>query len=338
LANVLDPYFLTEVVQNIRTDITSFRGAQLLTGGVDMKTELGLTIEYDVTYDDTGMTPPTGLNDPSPIHASPVVEHITFTNQEWREKGIIDRQSIAVLRKPGNNLEQLWAEEYMIQKMVDLNLRLETRMEWMRFKALSGSLIVPATQNKPAYTINYGVPTANKPTAATLWSDIANADPIADIDSWILKYRGTGARAKKIMVNKKVDGYLKQNAKIRELLKYTYGINVLKADTLSFVLGEQLNGLSYEVYDGGYIDEAGIFQPFIPDNVCLIVGEGMTGTLMDLVTSPNNYEDIFNGHTGKFALAKLIAGDPDQWTVINGATVLPKLKHVNWHIYATVAA
>ena len=36
--NVLDPLFLTEVVQNIRTDISSFRGAQLLTGGIDLKT------------------------------------------------------------------------------------------------------------------------------------------------------------------------------------------------------------------------------------------------------------------------------------------------------------
>ncbi|WP_243643882.1 hypothetical protein [Paenibacillus pinisoli] len=112
--NVLDPLFLTEVVQNIRTDINSFRGAQLLTGGVDLKTERGLTIEYDITYDDTGMTLPTGLNDPSPIDTPPVVKHMSFTNQEWREKVVIDREKMAVLRKLGNKLNQLWAEEFMI--------------------------------------------------------------------------------------------------------------------------------------------------------------------------------------------------------------------------------
>ncbi len=337
MPNVLDPYFLTEVVQNIRTDINSFRGAQLLTGGVDLKTELGLTIEYDVTYDATGMTPPTGLNDPSPVNEKAVVEHITFTNQEWRERMIIDREKIAKLRAPGNDLERRWGEQYMIDSMVELNQRLETRFEWMRWKALSGSLIVPATKNKPAYTINYGVPSANKPTAATLWSDTANSDPIADIDAWILKFRGSGARAVKILANKKVDTLLKQNAKVRDLLKTNYGRDVLSADSLAFVLGQQLNGLMYEVYDGGYIDDSGTFNPFIPDNAIIIVGEGMTGNLMDLVTSPNNYEDIFTGHTGKFALAKLISGDPDQWNVINGATVLPRLKHVNWHVFATVA-
>lgn len=337
MANVLDPYFLTEVVRNIRTDIKSFRGAQLLTGGVDLKTELGLTIEYDVTYDATGMTPPTGLNDPSPVNEKVVVDHIHFTNQEWREKMIIDREKIAKLRAPGNKLEEMWAEQYMIDCMIELNQRLETRFEWMRFKSLSGLLTVPATKNKPAFDINYGVPVGNKPTAATLWSDTVNADPLADIDGWKLKFRGTGARAAGIIVNQKVDNYLKQNDKIQNLLRNMYGRDVLSADSLAFVMKQQLNGLWYEVYDGGYIDETGTFNPFVPDNACIIVGEGMTGTMMDLVTSPDNYEDIFKGQPGKFALTKMIEGDPVQWQVINGAIVLPRLKHVNWHVFATVA-
>lgn len=337
MSNVLDPYFLTEVVQNIRTDINSFRGAQLLTGGVDFKNELGLTIEYDITHDDTGMTPPTGLNDPSPIHTPPVVKHMSFTNQEWREKEVIDREKIATLRKPGNKLEQLWGEQYMVERLVGLNGRLETRFEWMRWKPLSGSLTIPATKNKPAITIDYGVPAAQKPTAAVLWTDTENSDPLADIDLWLLKFRGTGARPVKIIVNKKVDGLLKRNAKIRELLKSNFGKDILTAGSLAFVIGEQLNGLQYEVYDGCYIDDAGNVFPFIPDNAVIILGQGMTGNIMDLVTSPNNYEDIFTGHPGKFALTKLIPGDPDQWQVINGATVLPRLKYVNWHIYATVA-
>ncbi|MEK4879484.1 MULTISPECIES: major capsid protein [Paenibacillus] len=337
MANVLDPYFLTEVVQNIRTDINSFRGAQILTNGVDFKPELGLTIEYDITYDDTGMTPPTGLNDPSPIHAAPVVKHMSFTNQEWREKAIIDREKIAILRKPGTSLEQTWGEDYMVERMVNLNQRLETRFEWMRWQSLTGSLVVPATATMPARTINYGVPSNNKPTAAVLWSNVATADPLADIDLWVLKFRGSGARPVKIVVNKQIDIYLKANAKIRELIKFTYGKEVVTAGLLSDIIGQQLNGLQYEVYDGGYIDESGNFYPFIPDNACIIIGQGMTGSMMDLVTSPNNYEDIFTGHPGKFALAKLIKGDPDQWQVINGATVLPRLKYVNWHIFATVA-
>lgn len=337
MANVLDPLFMTEVVQNIRTDINSFRGAQLLTGGVDFKTELGLTIEYDVTYDDTGMTPPTGLNDPSPVHNPPVVKHMSFTNQEWREKEPIDREKIATLRKPGSRLEQLWGEEYMVERLISLNGRLETRFEWMRWQCLKGSLIVPATLNKPSITIDYGVPAANKPTAATLWTNFATADPLADIDEWILKFRGSGARPVKILANKKVDTYLKRNEKIRDLLKYTYGKDIVSANSIAYAIDQELNGLQYEVYDGCYIDDKGNVYPYIPDNAIIILGQGMTGTIMDLVTSPNNYEDIFTGHPGKFSLAKLIPGDPDQWAVINGATVLPRLKYVNWHIFATVA-
>jgi hypothetical protein len=77
----------------------------------------------------------------------------------------------------------------MVECMIELNQRLETRFEWSRFQSLSGSLIVPATANKPARTIDYGVPTANKPTAATLWSDFVNANPIKDIKDWKLKFR-----------------------------------------------------------------------------------------------------------------------------------------------------
>ncbi|WFA86510.1 major capsid protein [Paenibacillus amylolyticus] len=337
MANVLDPDFLTEVVRNIRTDINSFRGAQILTNGVDFKPELGLTIKYDVTYDDTGMTPPTGLNDPSPIHAAPVVKQMEFTNQEWREKAIIDREKIATLRKPGTSLEQTWGEEYMIEKMVNLNQRLETRFEWMRWQSLTGSLVVPATANKPSRTIDYGVPANNKPTADVLWNNIATADPLKNLDEWLLRFRGSGARGVKVVANKKVDSYLKQNEKIRDLIKFTYGKDIVTDGSLSEIVSQNLNGLQYEVYDGGYIDDTGTFFPFIPDNAVIIIGRGMTGSIMDLVTSPNNYEDIFTGHTGKFALAKLIQGDPDQWQVINGATVLPRLKYVNWHIFATVA-
>lgn len=136
------------------------------------------------------MTPPTGLNDPSPIHAAPVVKQMEFTNQEWREKAIIDREKIATLRKPGNSLEQTWSEEYMIEKMVNLNQRLETRFEWMRWQSLTGNLVVPATANKPSRTIDYGVPANNKPTADVLWNNIATADPLKNLDEWLLRFRG----------------------------------------------------------------------------------------------------------------------------------------------------
>lgn len=337
MANLLDPLYLTEIVRNIRTDITSFRGAQLLTGGVDLKVEPGLTIEYDVVNGDTGMTPPTGLNDPSPIHEAPPIGHVSFTNQEWREKEIIDREKIAKLRAPGNKLEQLWGEQYMVDQMVNLNQRLETRFEWMRWKVLSGTLIVPATKNRPALPLDYKVPAANKPTAPILWSDLINSKPLQDIDAWKLLFRGTGARAVGVIANQKTDNLLKANAGIGDLLKNVYGRDMIAADSLAFIIKQQLGGLFYEVYDGGYIDDTGTFLPFIPDGVVIIVGQGMVGNVMDLVTSPNNYEDLFHGHPGKFALVKEIDGDPKQHSIVNGATVLPRMTHTNWHIYATIA-
>jgi hypothetical protein len=336
--NVLDPYFLTELVRNQRVDITQFRGAQLLTGGTDLKTELGLTIEYDVTYDDTGMTPPTGLGDPSPIRQKQKVEHISFTNQEWREKKIIDREKIAKLRAPGSNVEQMWAEEYMTECMIELNQRLETRLEWLRWQCLTGTITIPATATKPAVTVNYGVPAANKPTAATLWSNVANANPLQDIDNWKLLFRGTGAKPTRIIVNAKVDSYLKQNATIQNLVRNYFGLELLMGDNLRELFRTKLDGLDYEVYDGGYLDDNGNFYPFIPDNACIIIGEGTTGNLMDLVTSPQNYTNLFAGEPGKFATVKVHDdNDPPIAEVINGVIAMPRLRHANWHVYATIA-
>jgi hypothetical protein len=336
--NVLDPYFLTEIVRNQRVDITQFRGAQLLTGGTDLKTELGLTIEYDVTYDDTGMTPPTGLNDPSPVRAKQKVEHVSFTNQEWREKKIIDREKIAKLRAPGTNLEQMWAEEYMTECMIELNQRLETRLEWLRWQALTGTITIPATQTKPAVAIDYKVPAANKPTAATLWSNVANANPLQDIDNWKLLFRGTGAKPVRIIVNAKVDSYLKQNEIIQNLVRNYFGLELLMGDNLRELFRQKLDGLDYEVYDGGYLDDNGNFYPFIPDNACVIIGQGTTGNMMDLVTSPQNYTNLFNGEPGKFAVVHLHEKqDPPTAEVVNGVVALPRLRHANWHVFATIA-
>ncbi|WKL05273.1 major capsid protein [Paenibacillus amylolyticus] len=103
---------------------------------------------------------------------------------------------MATLRKPGNSLEQTWGEEYMIEKMVNPNQRLETRFEWMRWQSLTGNLVVPATANKPSRTIDYGVPANNKPTADVLWSNTTTADPLK---TWMNGFLDSGEVAQEVL-------------------------------------------------------------------------------------------------------------------------------------------
>lgn len=65
----------------------------------------------------------------------------------------------------------------------------QNRMELARGDVLmDGALTLGTINGEPALTADYGVPSGNKVTAGTLWSDHANSDPIGDITGWETTY------------------------------------------------------------------------------------------------------------------------------------------------------
>ena len=66
-----------------------------------------------------------------------------------------------------------------------LRRRLERLSEWMRWQAfVNGSLTITYPRTNSQLVIDYGWLPGHKPTAADLWTDTANSDPVGDLEAW----------------------------------------------------------------------------------------------------------------------------------------------------------
>lgn len=103
------------------------------------------------------------------------------------------------------------------------------RLEWMALKALSyGSITLDATNNAGVVTenvINYQVPTANKIGVGTVWTDVTNADPIADFNTIIGLADALGTKIERVLMNKATFARLRATAKIKDYVAVLVGYN-----------------------------------------------------------------------------------------------------------------
>lgn len=71
----------------------------------------------------------------------------------------------------------------LLDRMHVLQTRNDKLTEWMRWEAFKGTLVI-AYPNGSSRTVDYGIQNTHKPTAATAWTDLVNADPIENINTW----------------------------------------------------------------------------------------------------------------------------------------------------------
>lgn len=330
---VLTNILLNEIVRNIKTDTSKFIG-QSFCPLVSVPAD---KIEWDVITGESGMTPAVSKYAASPPRKVMVMAHKIFNTASWREKIILAASDLTLLRRPGT-WDQPYGQELITQHLVNLNIRLETRIEYLIWKAITAGAIT-ITQTDPAitYTVDYGVSGDFKVTATPYWSSASTATPVTNIEAWELLFRGTGAEAAKIIMNKKTYGYLLANAEIKSWYAYTYGRELVAGSSL----GPKLCGLDLQVYDGGYTDEStGVFTPFIPDTVVLIQAQGPAGEqVMDFATSPSAYKGgLLNPQPGKYVKTILHdEGDPPNAELIAGIDGLPRMFRADRWVIATVA-
>jgi hypothetical protein len=100
-----------------------------------------------------------------------------------------------------------------------LRQRLERLSEWMRWQAfVNGSLTITYPRTNSQLFIDYGFLPGHKPVPATLWTDVVNSDPVADLEAWqqqvaddsghiATRIHLTSATAKLILQNQKLKTY-----------------------------------------------------------------------------------------------------------------------------------
>jgi hypothetical protein len=227
------------------------------------------------------------------------------------------------LRRPGSEQVQ-FAEAGVRGELADLNSLVDRRVEWMIWKMISGNLAV--NQSDVKFSIDYGIASSHKPAVTTSWAG-SSADILADLTAWKkLIARDGGEVADTLFLTETVMGYLVENQKVRELLAYQGGRDLVESGRIPRLLG-----LDLVVYDAGYVPEGGNFTPFIPDDhVAMTAGKDfwtlIEGASLDVRAQ---------GRPGKFAKS-WEEEDPSIRQILVEWAVLPVLKKPDNVVYAAV--
>jgi hypothetical protein len=203
-------------------------------------------------------------------------------DQTWREEVI----ELALLEEMEGIDDETWmrlnsADEVIKREAgVDLvtrgrilALRNERLTEWMRWQAFSGNLTVNYDHNNTSLYIDYGLPSGHTPTVSTLWSDTANADPIADMRAWSnTMATNSGYYGVHYHMSSTTYDYLIQNQTIKSFLTAT-GRSMLiptKQDILTLLR----EGSDIIIYDNGFRPESAGDARGLPDHLTRFLPDG----------------------------------------------------------------
>lgn len=172
----------------------------------------------------------------------------------------------------------------VIRRIFDDNMNLLKSMavtrERMRMQLLTSGAIVMAN-NGQAYKYDYELADEQKVTAAKSWSD-PTADIIGDITKWQDAIEAiTGVRPTRMVMRRNQFKNLLNNEFIKNTM-YAFSpvvngkINITEQSVKMF-LENQAKISSIAIYEKMYVDEDGLTQHFIPDDVVILLPEGTLG-------------------------------------------------------------
>lgn len=195
-------------------------------------------------------------------------EFLTVDETELTRRGRID-----------NLTEHVTLDDLVMQLQDQLLQRRLDRWRYIGWTLLAtGTFSVAAPNGAVLHTDTYSAQTA---AAAVSWATLATATPIADFRALQTKHRGHsvdfGRRATAYM-NRITANNLLNNANAADL----FGRRVDSGDTVnslravnSILLDNDLPQIA--VYDEGYLDDGGTFQPWIPNERVVIAGARSNG-------------------------------------------------------------
>jgi hypothetical protein len=210
-----------------------------------------------------------------------------------QESGEIEGREFERVRAT-NSPQALAGEELVMDLSERLHIRRETRKEWMKAQAIANGTV---TFN--GRTVTYNIPSDNKPTAATVWSNTAAADPIANIQAWLLLLRGVTDGGVTCRMSIKVAQYLARNEMLRDLFRQSgFGIDLGPTQVpklLSALCGDG-RPLEFKIYDKGYKDEStGNFTSFLGDTKFVMIAKPVMGQKLGTWTSTGSIANAAHG-------------------------------------------
>lgn len=256
-----------------------------------------------------------------------------------REKRLLKGMQLYHMRQPGGDWASQWAEQRVRMELQDMTMKVKKTWEYGFWEMLKGTLTV--AQEDVQFVVDYNIDATHKPTAATVWSDTANADPIANLRAWKkLITQDSGEQPTDLFVSSTVMGYLVDNAKVRELMRQQYGRQMAEEGRIV-----KLCGLNVVEYDNGYKPDGGVYTQFVPDDHVFIIAKGdkrspeaggkITNMLADI--QQGSPEDIEAGGKPGLFSKSWTEKDPAGVQALVASTFLPALKMPEAVVYADVA-
>lgn len=175
-----------------------------------------------------------------------------------------------------------------------LQLRNERLTEWMRWQAIiNGKLTVTYPSGQDLF-IDYGLPAGHLVTAGTLWSDITNSDPIADIRTWSNKIASDcGYYGLRIHMSSETYDYLVRNAKVKSYLTATD--RAMLIPTYEDIQTLLRDGTTITIYDDGYRADGVGSARGVPDSLTRFLPPGKVVITTDYNIDGVNIADTPDG-------------------------------------------
>lgn len=148
--------------------------------------------------------------------------------------------------------------------------------ERMRMQLISTGTIVMAN-NGQEYSYDYGMAEDQKFEASKKWN-AEGADPLADVIAMqdVIENKGY-ARPRRAITSRAVVRALMKNAGIKEAIYVMSNgkVTLTEANVLAYFRDNA--NLSIAVYDKSYLDENGVAQRYIPEDLFILIPEGQLG-------------------------------------------------------------
>lgn len=267
-----------------------FKGEQLM----PFKEVFTQKVVWDERDNERGMTAPHVLGTDPKVNDRRGSKQKEYEPIYFKESDVIREDELLRARQLGTLGGVVDLHELIGKTIRDREDKNFIRAEALRWQAAQGTISV----HENGVNVDETIPVQHFYTLVS-YDDFEDATPLKDDLAVKLMFRGTGASAQGAVayLNQTTLNWKLQNANDDDLRGFR-NQNFL---SLSFSL-EELNKIqvarglwTYEVYDEGYIDNAGDFKTFIPDGVEIIFGKRPAGQdIMDVVMTPSLHR-IKNG-------------------------------------------
>lgn len=310
-------------------------------------------VEWEVLGPHVGMVPPHQLGTEAALMAPEVLELKSMGTAYWRAKQTIQEQDFLRVARLGSDRQELARRELFVQRLYNLSVAIDKRMEYSVWQALDEALTYDL--NGVEFTVTYGLPEAYEPD--NFWNDTAAALPIADIQHVLRQFAGSGVSEVDIYYNGNIEGLLSRNEDILDRLNgspfaMATGTGAIMDAVKSLVQGDRSSGSGPRIrnmvcYDEGYHVDASTFARFLPDDTLFFVGYGgpeyaevggpeMVGVPGRWMSTPALH-DNFNAELGtgiepgKYVTVNQHTNESPKYVALEGGIHgLPAIKRPNW--------